>query len=81
MKLYSVYDSVAETWSPPFLQENDRSAWRSFQQLVASNPSVADDVKLFSLSYWHSNSREPMGVVGSPEEVSVASVMKEYENV
>lgn len=32
--LYAIYDSVAATYAPPFIQTNDRLAERSFRDLV-----------------------------------------------
>lgn len=83
MYLYSVYDVVAELWAPPFMQENDRSALRSFEQLKAQNPSAAPDVKLYRLGTYDKKAvlsgYGPMVSTGA-DEVTSASVMKELEN-
>lgn len=80
MRLYSIYDTVSELWAPPFIQENDRSALRSFDQLKAQNPSAAPDVKLFSLAEWFPKFSVPLASFGDPVEVTSTSVMKELEN-
>jgi len=82
MCLYSVFDVVAESWSPPFLQENDRSADRSFQQLLRQHPESAADMRLFCLGLWDPKdlSGPLIGIVGGALEVTAASIMKELEN-
>jgi len=80
MRLYSIFDTVSELWAPPFLQENDRSAMRSFEQLKAQNPSAAADVRLMFLGDWLPKELVPLVVYSSPVEVTVSSVMSEFEN-
>lgn len=40
MKLYSVYDEVAQTFNAPFPEANNQSAIRSFQSVCLDSASV-----------------------------------------
>jgi len=81
MFLYSVFDTVAESWSPPWLQENDRSADRSFQLLLKKNPDASSDLRLFCVGSWDSkNLRNPLSSGVELHEVSQSSIMRELEN-
>lgn len=55
-KLYSVYDSVAETWGKPFPMKNKGEAIRGFAQ-ACSDPQTAlyqnpEDYTLFEIGEW-----------------------------
>lgn len=81
MYLYSVFDIVAESWSPPFLQENDRSADRSFQALLRQHPASAGDMRLFRLAGWYPKQDNPIELNLRPAvEITPAEIMKELEN-
>lgn len=47
IRVYSVYDKVAQKYNPPFVTENDETAKRSFFQACKNSPFGSD----FSLYY------------------------------
>lgn len=55
-KLYSVYDSVAETWGKPFPMKNKGEAIRGFQQACNDSQTQLylhpEDYTLFEIGEW-----------------------------
>lgn len=62
MKIYSIYDSKAEAYLPPFFSPNKATAIRSFQQ--AANDTTTQfhqhggDYTLFEIGTWHEQTGE-----------------------
>lgn len=53
MKLYSIYDKVAETYSPVFAMQNDATAIRSWKHDCEKVPADAlKDYELVALANW-----------------------------
>lgn len=59
-KLYSVYDSVAETWGKPFPMKNKGEAIRGFAQAVNDQQTQLnqhpEDYTLFEIGEWDDDS-------------------------
>lgn len=77
MNLYSIRDVVAETFSPPFLQENDRSANRSFRIQLEKASIEPADFELWCVAAW-CPSKEVLLVVDI-RKVTFDSIAKEFE--
>lgn len=51
MKLYSIYDTIKNEMSPPFLAKTDGQAWREYHMLVGKDPYARDHTDEFHLYY------------------------------
>jgi hypothetical protein len=55
LRLYSIYDSKAEQFSPPQVYHNDMLALRAFEGIVNDDKMLIKSIlKIFSLLYWQS---------------------------
>lgn len=51
--LYTIFDTVAKRYSPPFISTNHGTADRQFRQFLETQPeAVRDDYRLNSLGTW-----------------------------
>lgn len=50
LKLYSIYDRVAGTYSEPFCMLKDELAVRRFNYIMQNSPMVAKDCDLFAVA-------------------------------
>lgn len=57
MKLYSIYDKVAQRFNAPFIAENDDVANRSFQNGLKNQP-FAEDLDLYCLGTFFAESEK-----------------------
>jgi len=81
MRLYTVYDKLALTWSPPFIQENDSVAYRTFSVLLRQHPDTASDMELHCLGDWvPSGSLHPLSLHSETGPVDQVRLMEEAEN-
>lgn len=60
MRLYSLYDHKAQTFTPPMLFENDDIAVREIIAIIANSPTIPPakypgDFSLFAVAYWDNN--------------------------
>lgn len=55
-KIYSIWDSKAEEFAPPFVAKNDAMASRMFLQSIKNIP-YADDMVLYCLGNYNSESQ------------------------
>lgn len=56
MRLYSVYDRVAEEFNPPWPANNDAVALRQFQAFKEKMSAIAEnDLMLYCLCVWDSS--------------------------
>lgn len=56
IRLYSMYDSKALTWSPPFLAESDAVACRMVSDIVTDTDTIVGrhpmDFRLYCVGQW-----------------------------
>lgn len=50
-KLYSIWDSKAEEFAPPFVAKNDKMACRMYLMSIKNIP-YSDDMKLYCLGWY-----------------------------
>lgn len=60
MRLYSLYDHKAQTFTPPMLFENDDIAVREVVAIIQNSPTIPPakypgDFSLFCVGYWDVN--------------------------
>lgn len=69
MKIYSVFDGKAQTFSPPFIAKTDAEAIRILESVVIDERTTIgkypDDYTLFAVGEWNEDS----GITSSPDYV------------
>lgn len=69
MKIYSVFDGKAQTFSPPFVAKTDAEAIRILESVVIDERTTIgkypDDYTLFAVGEWNEDS----GIMSSPDYV------------
>lgn len=74
-ELYTIYDAVTHTYTPPMAQDNDAAAMRAFRH-ECINPATTwnsspQDYFLYKVGIWNSNTGDI--VSHSPERVCAAT--------
>ena len=54
MLMFSIFDVMAEMFSPPFISRNVATASRQFQQFIATQDIIArSDFRLYKVGQWN----------------------------
>lgn len=78
--VYSIYDSKANLWLPPFFARNSAVATRMFEQACNQEASefkkFATDYSLHEIGQWNENEGEILGSVPKSLGLAAAFVKK-----
>lgn len=81
--LYSVFDSKAEVWSPPFIARNSAEATRTFEQAVNDGNTMVCkyplDYALFEVGSWDCDNGEVISGVPKNLGLGVTFVRKDKQ--
>lgn len=56
--IYTMFDRVSQTYGEPFIAVNDSVAQRRFQYVCSNSPMVCNDMQLFKLGTFDTDSGE-----------------------
>lgn len=78
MRLYCIYDTVAEEASAPFIARTDGQAVRIFLYAMEKDKAYAQDYKLYKIGGWNSENMAITGI-SKPEIVKISDGIDELE--
>lgn len=67
MKIYNIYDMIAERFAPPFVQSTDKMAVRVVLKSLKDSSLNSDEYELFHIGYYNEN----QGTIIDCEKVKV----------
>lgn len=76
MKLYALYDRVAEESGPIAEAKNDGVALRMYQHMLASKQLPPDDYQLICVGEWNRDTLD-ISPIGERYEVTASKLLKE----